>query len=325
MRNAIGLDPQREIVFRVLQKVFPLIYGHADKPSLVNEILTPITLSMIFDNYQYTEWLIQNFYLDAMNGHRDIAQKTYDFIRSNQMRKKAYSMVFPLHSHLTKEAFMQGQMPLRKVVWKEIFRNAIEVFQVDRELFSEMYAIFSEKFQCPSDGLFIASFVDIIYPMIYDESTLIEFLLKTNMFESIDGAQTVSEFAKKIREHDLLITDILPSYLTILMPFTGAPCAASIIESTHFENGCSWTQTDSVETQKKIMRFCGQSYHKDPLPLASLCRIAVRRAIFHPIGSVGEAGTIDLKGCKRLMSLNLPRTVKNFLRFNFTDYDLSAN
>lgn len=327
MRNAIGLDPQRENVFRVLQKVFPLIYGSADKPLLVNEILTPITLSMVFDNYQYTEWLIQNFYLDAMNGHREIAQKTYDFIGTNQMRKKAYSMVFPLHSHLTRQAFVQGQLPLRKIVWQEIYRNAIEVFQVDRDLFREMYAIFSDKFQCPSDALFTASFVDIIYPMIYDESTLVEFLTKTNTFESIDGAQSVSEFVKRIRTHGLRLRDILPSYLAILMPFTGSPFADNIIESSHFVNGLEWTQTIPNEARTKIIRFCGQPFHRDPLPLTMLCRIVIRKAVFrtneHEVD--GVAGKIDLTGCERLVSLNLPKTLKNFLRYNYTNYDLSSN
>lgn len=327
MRNAIGLDPQRENVFRVLQRVFPLIYGHADKPLLVNEILTPITLSMVFDNYQYTEWLIQNFYLDSMNEHREIAQKTYNFIRTNQMRKKAYSMVFPLHSHLTRQAFVQGQLPLRKIVWQEIFRNAIEVFQVDRELFSEMYAIFSDKFQCPSESQFIASFIDIIYPMIYDESILLEFLLKTNTFESIDGAQTVCEFARRIREHDLPVKDIMPSYLTILMPFTGLSCADSIIASPHFENGSCWIDSIPTESRNKIVSFCGQHFYKDPLPLTKLCRIVIRKAVFQTSDPelVGIASKIDVNGCKRLMSLNLPKTMKNFLRYNFTNYDLSSN
>lgn len=327
MRNAIGLDPQRENAFRVLQKVFPLIYGHADKPLLVNEILTPMTLSMIFDNYQYTEWLIQNFYLDSMNEHRELAQKTYDFIRSHQMRRKAFSMVFPLHSHLTREAFVQGKLPLRKIVWQEIYRNAIEMFQVDRELFREVYAIFSDKFQCPSDSLFTVSFVDVIYPMIYDESTLVEFLLKTNTFESIDGHQSVAEIAKRIRVHGLQVKDILPSYLAILMPFTGLPFADSIIESSHFEDGVEWMKTICDETRHRVVRFCSQSYHKDPMSLTMLCRIVIRKAVFpsNEREAVDDSGKIDVEGCERLMSLSLPRTMKNFLRYNYTNYDLSSN
>lgn len=331
MRNAIGLDPQRENAFRVLQKVFPLIYGHADKPLLVNEILTPMTLSMIFDNYQYTEWLIQNFYLDSMNDHRQIAQRTYDFIRSNQMRRKAYSMVFPLHSHLTREAFVQGRVPLRKIVWQEIYRNAIEVFQVDRDLFREIYAIFSDKFECPSHLLFTASFVDIIYPMIYDESMLVEFLLKTNTFNSIDGNQSVAELAKRIRVHGLRAKDIIPSYLAILMPFTGLPSADSILKSDHFQDGIEWMEVLSNETRENIIRFCGQAFHRDPMPLTMLCRVVIRKAVFPtnqppPAGEIDiSAGQIDIPGCERLVSLNLPKTLKNFIRYNYTNYDLSSN
>lgn len=241
------------------------------------------------------------------------------------MRKKAYSMVFPLHSHLTREAFVQGKLPLRKIVWQEIYRNAIEMFQVDRDLFREMYAIFNDKFQCPSNLLFTTSFVDIIYPMIYDESTLVEFLLKTNTFGSIDGAQSVCEFAKKIRVHGLQVKDILPSYLAILMPFTGLPFADSIIESSHFVDGIAWMQTISNETRDKIICFCSQPFHKEPMPLSMLCRIAIRKAVFPASDAIDVTGKIDVAGCERLMSLDLPKTMKNFLRYNYTNYDLSSN
>lgn len=324
MRSAMGLDPERVNAFRTLKKVIPLIYDDADKPTLVNKILTPITFCMIFDNHQYTEWLIRNFYLNSMNGYRAIAQKTYDFIQTNQMRRKAYSMVFPLHSHLTRDTFVQCKLPLRKIVWQEIYRNAIEVFQVDRTLFQEIYAIFREKFPCPSDEMFTASFVDIIYPMIYDESTLLEFLLKTDTFESIDGVQSVCEFAKRMRVHSLKLRDILPSYLAILMPFTNLSSADTIIQSSHFDNGVEWMKTMPPESQRKIARFCSQSFDVDPLPLTSLCRIVIREAIFQR-GTDEVTGNIDMNGCRRLMTLSLPRTMKNFLRYNYTNYDLTLD
>lgn len=354
MQNANGLDPQRENAFRMLQKVFQLIYGDADKPLLVNEILSPMTLSMIFDNYQYTDWFIENFYLDEMNEHLKVAAICVEFIRSRKLSRKSYSMVFPLHSHLACDAFLRLKLELREFVWQQIYFNAIEVFQVDRNLFQQFYGIFSDKFECPSETFFISSFVDLIRQMAHDESTLTEFLVATRTFEAIGGGsqlrvqrnidmcgdtETYTEsphsfsaggsskaaFLKRLCINGLEEKDVLPIYLAALMPFTTMTSADSIIDQcrTYRDDNIEWIPQGSLE---KIRRFCSKRFHKEPLLLTMMCRIVIREAVFQPNAheTTDITGRIDVTRSERLMSLELPKKLLNFLRYNYTNYDLAS-
>lgn len=57
---------------------------------------------------------IFKFYIGAISAHWQIAQRTCDFIRTNQLRDKAYSMGFNGFSHLTREASVQREVSPRK-------------------------------------------------------------------------------------------------------------------------------------------------------------------------------------------------------------------
>lgn len=318
-------SPRSEIFYNCFGKLFLKTHGDIDNALLEMWIL-------IDDGkfYEMHDWLIQNTYLIESNEYREIVEKTYDFIIKNMTSKKRRHeciLLLPLHSHLKIENFSEER---QISLWKDIQKYSIEVFQIDRPLFHQWSAIVNVKFPCPSSELLVQTFNELIY--VYSGSTLVEFMEITNTFKSVRYNECMSGFCELVKKSDLTIEKTLPRFLVVFMPLTSMAYADSLIDDwsdfkalvTGPENARPRRLTKNslrkliVETEN-IRRFFSQRFHKDPMPLTMLCRIVIRKAVYEPV----RYGKMDSTKSKPLMSLPVPNTVKDFLRYNYTNCNLS--
>lgn len=208
---------------------------------------------------------------------------------------------------------------------KKFVNMHLKTFRNDHDLFRQWYAAFNE--QCSFPAEFLWTYFLERPDEDWNESSLVEFIAESNSYEPFDSFNGKITFPMAIRwileerrgkvwflgerrkteeeEEDLLRA------LNVLMPFTTATCADDLNNKLSFE----------PNTAKIIGRFYSQRFHKNPLPLTMICRLVIRKAIFAQVIEK-KKNTTELG---RLMSLPVPNALKNFLRFNYTNYELTKN
>lgn len=304
---SIYFNGNEDSVCRVLQRLFIKMTDEAKIPAMVNEAIPAIKRTIESLQFGYTDWFIEKVYLDPMNEHHEIAGRVFDSMKNLNWQRNKYTVILPLHSHVKSETFAKCWT---KHIWKEMYQDALDVLQNDFGLFRQWCSVFHEK--CPMRVDFVLSiFVfRFIFHVNWNESSIVGLIAGTNTRELMGNTHRQTIFTEKIErllkekeEGDQLRA------LTVLMPFTTAICADDLIE------------VNAPLTVDSIGRFFSQRFHKNALPLTMLCRLVIRKAVFPPV-KMGKNNTTELE---RLMSLPVPNALKNFLRFNYTNYDLTKD
>lgn len=337
-RGNLSLDPRCEYIFVVLQKLFLKLYSGTDMSLMVNDAIIPMMLTTKTKSFRHTDWFIENVYLSATNEHRAIAARTFDLIKKMaveldvESQKSIYRLIFPLHSLLKTVPNFTMNIYLSLVEhfsWRELHQNSITILRNDRNLFRDWYAIFNEKFKRSSLKELFQSIVELILDSSFTHSTLVEFMEIVKQYDRFGGNDFVCAFIERAKRDTRKIEDILPRFLTVYMPFTANPSADTFItfhrnnRFAAYEGLIRFSLSNLVNStlNSDVTRYCSQQFHKDPLPLTMMCRNVIRKSVFRSVRS----GDCSINaGLERLMSLPVPVQLKNFLRFNYTAYDLST-
>lgn len=285
----------------IVKRLIPLTYDTSTSDCMQKMVL-PISFACLFKHQEVFHWFMQQFYLSDLNEHRDLIQRalySFEFVDFD------YQMILiALHSKITK--FKHDEQMKNITIYENLIANLHKIFKHNRGLFIEMVAVLRPKL---------------------DLYSLQHIVLKFMPNESIEGSQMLNDFVAMF--HIMQMEDLLdisnlfffiPSakfinnVLLMFMPFSTKPSADVYLEGCRrYED----TNSNSQEENEALARFCIDGEFRIKCDLKSLCRAVIRSSILQTNCEVQT----NHQRLNRIRSMLLPIPIKNFLLFNYTNYD----
>lgn len=330
------LGKEKETI-KILERLLPLTFDYDPKTNLMPpELLYSNSLCWSFDNYEIIDWFVQKFYLSDTNEEKPLVERLLNEFKKHSSDYGFYNILFGMHSNVKDVMLYQPtEHFIRLMRWRNVYIHFYEMFLQSHDLYDSVAAVFLPKFKnvhpkIVSKTFFIfftnvTRFADCLphtkaqNPLCqqYDRSVCLEFLSKFNILincgvDLIFQSKSITIYfrnleplAQRIFLHELLI---------LLMPFSVQDSADDLISSMIVDMVPINDSKDLI-VEQIFTDFCIRKGNELPSKLANLCRTTIRHCVFES----NKNGTNKEKLFK-LMSLNYPIKIKNYLLYNYTNY-----
>lgn len=285
----------------IFKKLIPLTYDMTTD-DWMQQMMLPISFVCLFKHREIFQWIIEQYYLNDINDHQDLVQKTLDTL---QLVDFDYQMiVVALHSKLERFIVSPNDQLKNNILYSNIFTDLQNIFKYDRNLFIQIVTVMQPKL---------------------DSDSLHYVMLQILPDESIDGTQMLDDYiqmfdimsiGRLVNIQNLLLftpsTTYLNNLLLLMMPFSPVSTADFYLEECLH---CRiFTSLDPYNQDDGLARFCVNGHFRSKCDLKSLCRAIIRSSI------LGNERT-NHERLQRIRSMEIPIPIKNFLLFNYTRYD----
>lgn len=285
----------------IVKKLIPSTYDTSANDCM-QKMMLPISFACLFKHQGVFQWFMEQFYLTNFNEHHNLVRRA---LESLEFVDFDYQMILiALHSQITQ--FKHEEQMKNNTMYDNMIANLHRVFKHDRNLFIEMMPILRPKL---------------------DLYSLQHIVLKFMPNESIDRTHMLNDFVEMfdiMQISDLLdisslffftpSASFMNNVLLMFMPFSTEPTADAYLD------GCRRYETidiNSPEENEVMTRFCIGGEFKMKCDLKSLCRAVIRSNI---LGKSFE-GKSNYQRLNRIRSMLLPIPIKNFLLFNYSNYN----
>lgn len=282
--------------FEIFKRLIPLTYD-LSADDCMQRMMLPISFACLFKHREIFQWIVEHFYLSAINEHRNLVQKVLNTL---QFVDFDYQIVLiALHSKLQRFLVTDTDQLKNDILYSNIFNDLRNVFNYDRELFVEIMAVMRPKLDAESLNYVMLKFIPN------------EPIDQTQMLDDFIQIFDIMQIGDLLNIRKLLLFTPSPTYLNnlllLLMPFTAEPTADVFIEER-------LKGTIPYEEDNGLARFCINGMFRNKCDLKCLCRAIIRSNILQSNGTNHER-------LNQIRSMEIPIPIKNFLLFNYTRYD----
>lgn len=308
-------------IIPLLETWLPIFYDYdAQGRSLVPQLLVPISYS--YQNIIARDWFLHTFYLTDDNLERPLVEQFLTEFREHLADERINDILFSLHSDISPEVSNTSK-PILSPLLSDVYSVFYKIFLTNRDLFDVISVAYLAKFKKSNSVELCVGFVKFIEKTIetlgYDRSVCLEFLDKFSIDPSFDTLAMV-EYTDSL--HVLQFCKCSEMFcnelFSLALPFSAISCKHEFFkEVQHNINPllCPYRR-DKIKIDWKLILF--NDNLERPPKLLDLSVAAVRKWVFSQKKS-SEEDTVQMK-LKRLMSLEVPISVKNLLRFNTSNY-----
>lgn len=282
--------------FEIFKRLIPLTYD-LSADDCIQRMMLPISFTCLFKHREIFQWIVQHFYLSAINEHRNLVQKVLNTL---QLVDFDYQIVvIALHSKLPRFLVTDSDQLKNDILYSNIFNDLRNVYKYDRELFVEIMTVMRPKLDPESLNYVMLKFIP-------NES-----IDRTQMLDDFIQIFDIMQIGDLLNIRKLLLFTPSPTYLNnlflLLMPFSAEKTADIFIEER-------LKGTIPYEEDDGLARFCINGMFRNKCDLKCLCRATIRSNILQSNGSNHER-------LNQIRSMQIPIPIKNFLLFNYTRYD----
>lgn len=301
-----------------MQKMCELFFGHIEETS--DHLL---------------KWCIEKFHLSANNGHRELVQK----LLNNPHFGFDSIVIFGLHSDIdfhtagfASVMFCLGVIEgLHKidvsVAGRDVIDEVGEVLwpkmNVDQFSFVFYYHLGLEKQQNHEtvdrltsvkwlDTMGVGERLDIDLMPIFCASN---FKMMLNALMPFSTKVTGDEHLKRVKDQYSIIHTgverIAEEYRLINPDEEGALSIQSILHELQNQNRIS------DDYDEELGKFCAEGMYRAKSSLKSFCRMEIRKSLLQAMDNNKSHSQL----VKRIQSLGLPKSVQQFLMFNYSEHE----
>lgn len=267
---------------------------------------------------EYKNWMIKKIYLNKTNEFRSLI---YDVLNSGIKHTHfVYNIIFFLHSKLRGKGsallqlIMSDRSEPNQLRWNYFY--LYETMLIDRNLYKKIIKIANDLYCDDDKKCYRIQTIDNI-PLFVRSTYYEKDDFYDNYIEFLDDIQMqkldfLSFFKNCSKFYELYVG------ITSFMPFMAISCADELIPT--IKSNCISERHRVKHFPPRILKYFGQSRQNQPMELMSMCRIVIRKSVFESQPKLSNEYKL-----KRIHSLPLPKILKNFLFFNYTNYDLCKN
>lgn len=289
----------------MMDYLFSLIYGN--RTGMINELFINYIkmTTMHVETDPCIDWLVKNIYLHETNDLKSIVSRLEKF---SVHHLNVYHVLAFIHSDF--RHIKPNDEELEDIFWTTNYINFMyerlwKIFIIDEKLFIDVCKVLNDIWL--KEFINLENWDSITFPInIFGNNY-------SKMVKFLDFIQ-IKEFYFLFNFDDDQFT---PAYLKVmpaLMPFVADSCADDFfLRVVPIE-----VRDQVIEEQYSIIeKYVGWTYHKGPMSLAMISRLVIRKTVFDRSCDLSNGSKL-----KNLEKLELPITLKNFLFFNYTDYNL---
>lgn len=329
---------KEEETIKILERLLPLTFDYdPETNSMPPELLYSNSLCWSFDNYEIIDWFVHKFYLADSNKEKSLVERLLHEFKKHSADYGFYNILFGLHSNVHDVMLYQPMEHfIRLMRWRNIYIHFYEMFLQSHDLYDSISTAFLPKFRnvhpkIVSKAFFIfftnvTRFADCLpqakaqnsLSQQYDRTVCLQFLSKFDILtncgvELIFQSKSITIYfrnleplAQRIFLHELLI---------LLMPFSVHDSADDLISSL-IDDMKPINEDNDLILEQILEDFC--VIRRDHSPnLANLCRKTIRHHTFE-----SNNYATNKEKLSKLLSLDCPIKIKNYLLFNYTNYQI---
>lgn len=316
-----SLHHRHQVYYNDLQNLYTNICG--EKELELEDFVDSIpNIYHLDNNKEAFGWIADRFIFTDTNPNKEMAVKYWKSLPDELSEQKdCYLKLFFLMNPKFSVTFAEKCSTIYGLNLDYFFlRDVIE--WIDEKWFDEGHMIdfilskFGEFLASLSDVKFFWSVMYLLtdyfrkYHTMHSTHSMTQFLFKAKCHQR----KTMMEYFYKLDAFLSLKCERAKERLSILMPFLPVVSADRLeYMPIILEN------MKNTKISKNSEKFYGQQYHKEPISLANASRFAIRKMAFDSVPE-GENVFKNLL----LISKDLPRILKNFLLFNESRADWTA-
>lgn len=290
--------------YEIFKRLIPLTYD-LSADDCMQRMMLPISFTCLFKHREIFQWIVENFYLSAINDHRDLVQKVLNILHLVDFDYQIIIIV--LHSKITRFLVNDTDQLKNDILYSNIFNDLRNVFKYNRELFIEIVTVMRSKLDSESLNYVMLKFIP-------NES-----IDRTQMLDDFIEMFDIMQIGDLLNIRKLLLFTPSPTYLNnlllLLMPFSPEITADIFIEERLRDK--LFSDTTPYEQDEGLLRFCINGNFRNKCDLKCLCRAIVRSNILQ---SHGMEQT-NHERLNQIRSMQIPIPIKNFLLYNYTRYN----
>lgn len=265
---------------------------------LPNPLMLAIALSISTKHYLAAEWFVNKFYLTEHNANKALIQQLLDAQCRYNEPYQFYNFIFVLHSNIV-------ELPVPHVsmhFYNPIYSNFYRLFTADRNLFDATMTIFLSKIENRQTQIADKAFGIFLIDKFNRDINVSQWLNFLDHFELHTLVDVESVFlaigAGKTLLWQLVTKKSMKIFLSIILPFYIGPSRRHLLSKFNSH----WNRICQDPCRRKI-------------ELLDICRTRIRQLLYPKRSSLTNREEIN-----RLMSLDIPIKMKNYLRYNDSDY-----
>lgn len=294
--------------------------------------LSDVMLQCEFETMDLYKWCIERYHLSEKNKHRDLVLK---LLNNPDFGFDDY-LIFALHSDI--DHLIATESPYN--FYQKLILRLLHVNITDRDVIAEVMSVLWPKIDLLelNTVFYFTIFANLENHEIFGRMTSVKWLDAIQIGTKIEIAFMPVE---NFWEFKIILNALMP-FSTQITADAYLPCLKKQFESIKSEavrkieehrNG--WTDTSDsdvefleqnyldadeglqqIENDDDLAKFCTESFYRVKSSLETLCRAEIRRCLLYENGHKITYSELVAK----IQRLELPKCLKEFLLFNYSDH-----
>lgn len=322
----------------VIEKLFPATYNMPlDNLELHSDSMLLLKVAIIAKNYRAVDWYVDNFYLSERNQNRALVRQLLDHFNSVEHNYRFHNIILTLHWRVS-TVLLGGNSST--ILYNDLYSDCFQIYLANVDLFKAISKLIVPKFQQKRSlplSMFRNFFKRHINNTLVPQSTTNDIRSSIRMsnlarcLEFFDHFRlhTDREINRIVMSEEIMLDFVrtkvsmkqtfVDELFALLLPFYPITASSDIL-ITHFFYGVMLLEEfrfGHFNRATETLSIAHATKCATPSTLYDLCRIRVRKEIFEKMTTTSKRKRFD-----QLKTLDVPRNVKNFLRYNETNYAL---
>lgn len=282
-------------VYRIVMKLLPVTYD-LTSDHLMQDLMLPMMFSAFHPNEDTFNWFVNEYYLSDNNTQRDVFIRAMTtFGRDNETKK----LFLALHSNIREFIITERDSVQNEILYNNLFTTLLKFYGENPAMCREVVTAIRPKLNLRMVKRAVPNIVPLERKREICYATYAEMIFELGLGSLFNIIKILDRFSKRY---------YAARVLTLLMPFSSEPTADVLDGALPF--------AESLSEDKKLARFCVDGRFRAFNDLKGMCRAVIRRCILCGNESFEEKMTL-------LRQLGLPRSLFNYLLFNYTGYEFT--